>query len=418
MRVLFVTKEYLPKPTPPGLCIMHVQKALLDKGVHSDVLMVADSDGLYCHGDYGDVYSIKSGLNFEKKKENVVKYLKVHIPMLFTWPVPSYSRVNDYRRVIKKLDEERHYDAIIGTMFPPDVCVACSVFDHFFYYELDSLINNPMYKSGYKKYMRHRLFRLEEKLFDSSELIIHLNQNRKFYDKEKYKKYQDRFVYSDIPYLIETDNSCNDNAKNIMIDMPEDQLLMVYSGHLSKDYRPPFDLIELIKRIIKEVNVKCLFFSRGDCEDALRQAEIETNGAIKRMGYVSQDVLSLYTNRADFLLDIGNRLSGEDYSLPSKVVDYMSIGKPIIHMNGVNDSAIEYLEKYGLALNLPQKIDDSYVEKIVIPFIRDNKGRVKSFSEVAGKFPQNTPKYTADLIIDAIDKRNNEKKYGMFGDTI
>lgn len=404
MRILFVTKEYLPKPTPPGLCIMHVQKALLDKGVSSDVLMVEDSEGLYCHGEYGDVFSIKAGLAFEKKKGNIIDYLKVHIPMIFTWPVPSTKRVNDYRRMIAKLDDERHYDAIIGTMFPPDVCVACSAFDHFFYYELDSLINNPMYKTGLKKYMGHRLKRLEKTLFDNAELIIHLNHNKIFYGREQYKRYANKSVYTDIPYLVEKEPHINPGIIETE-DISDDQLLMIYSGHLSSNYRPPFKLIELIKEISKYMGVKCLFFSRGDCEDALRQAEIETNGSIKRMGYVSQEVLAAYTNRADFLLDIGNRLSDDDYSLPSKVIDYMSIGKPIIHMNGVNDSAIGYLEKYGLALNVPEEFNKSYVEGTVMPFIWRSRGRIQDFKKTVVKFPQNTPEYTADLIIRAIENQ-------------
>lgn len=418
MRVLFVTKEYLPKPTPPGLCIMHVQKALKDRGVQSDVLMVADSEGLYCHGDYGDVYSIKSGITFEKKKVNLFEYLKVHIPMLFTWPVPSYKRVNDYRKMIRQLNVEHHYDAIIGTMFPPDVCVACSVFDHFFYYELDSLINNPVYKSGIKKYMRGRLSRLEHKLFDRAEFIIHLNNNHLFYGKEKYRKYDEKSAYSDIPYLIQIQSN-KVNTADISADLADDQLLMVYSGLLSQDYRSPTKLIELIKQVSKHISVKCLFFSRGDCEDELRQAEIDTNATVRRMGYVSQEVLTAYTNRADFLLDIGNNLSGEDYSLPSKVIDYMATGKPIIHMNGHNDSAIQYLEKYGLALNVPEDMDETFINTKVLKFIEESRGKIKDFSEVAAKFPQNTPEYTAKLMIDAIKKRNANQSDILAGeDTI
>ena len=405
MRVLFVTKEYLPKPTPPGLCIMHIQKALLEKGVASDVLMVADCEGLYVHGECGDVFSIRSGISFEKKRENIIDYLKVHIPMLFTWPVPSTKRVKDYRRVIKELDSERHYDAIIGTMFPPDVCVACSVFDHFFYYELDSLINNPMYKSGLKKYMGCRLARLEKKLFDSAELIIHLNNNRIFYGKDKYKRYKDKSVYTDIPYLIKSDSK-KECEKSIDEAFCDNQIVMVYSGHLSRDYRPPFQLIEVIKMISKQMDVKCFFFSRGDCEDALRQAEIDTDGVLKRMGYVSQAVLSAYTDRADFLLDIGNRLSGDDYSLPSKVIDYMAMGKHIIHMNGVNDSAIDYLEKYELAICVPDDCSEKYIKHNVVTFIRESRGKRQDFSDVVCKFPQNTPGYTAALIIEEIRKRN------------
>lgn len=407
MRVLFVVKEYIPKPIPPGLCVMKVQKALLERGVQSDVLMAGDKEGLYCTIETGDVYSIKSEITFEKKREGIINFLKFHIPMLITWPVPSIKKVNDYRRMIAKLNSERHYDAIIGTMFPPDVCIACSVFDHFFLYELDSLINNPMYKEGFKKYLRHRLYYLEQKLFDRAELIIHLNNNKKFYSKEKYSMYSDKSVYTDIPELTDKSDS-NDVGiidNNFLQEMSEDEIVMVYSGHLSKEYRSPSNLIKLIKGVSKSINLKCLFFSRGDCEDDLRKAEKETNGVIKRMGYVSQEELTRYTHRADFLLDIGNRLCGEDYSLPSKVIYYMAIGKPIIHMNGINDSAIAYLEKYGLAFNVSEEKSQEEIFKEVLEFIKNNKGRKIPFKDVAEKFPQNTPVYTADLIINQIKKR-------------
>ena len=75
MRVLFVVKEYLPKPTPPGLCVMNVQQALFEKGVQSDVIMVSDNEGHYSSSDIGDVYSIKSGISFEKKDKGIWDYL-------------------------------------------------------------------------------------------------------------------------------------------------------------------------------------------------------------------------------------------------------------------------------------------------------------------------------------------------------
>ena len=99
MRVLFVVKEFLPKPTPPGICIMNVQKALLEKGVQSDVLMVGEDEGLYRSSEMGEIYSIKSEISFETGKEGIFGYLKTRIPMIFTWPVPSMKRVQDYRRV-------------------------------------------------------------------------------------------------------------------------------------------------------------------------------------------------------------------------------------------------------------------------------------------------------------------------------
>ena len=403
MRVLFVVKEFLPKPTPPGICIMNVRNALLEKGVKSDVLMVGDKEGIYKTDDVGTVYSIQSKITFEKGKEGLFSYIKTRIPMLLTWPVPSMKRVRDYQRMIKELDSNYHYDAIIGAMFPPDVCVACSVFEHFFYYEFDSLVNNPMYKERFKKYLSYRLYRLEKKLFDRAELIIHLNQNKPFYSKAKYDRYSHKTVYTDIPELVEIPFSHADAINNNTNSSCK--VVMVYSGHLSKEYRSPTILISLIKKIATVINVECLFFSRGDCEDELRKAEEDTKGIIRRMGYVSQEELSYYTDKADFLLDIGNRLSGEDYSLPSKVICYMAIGKPIIHLNGVNDSAIDYLEKYGLSINIgDDTLSDDTIQS-VLSFIINNRGKHIPFQEVETAFPQNTPAYTADIIINQINNR-------------
>ena len=307
--------------------------------------------------------------------------------MLFTWPVLSVKRVKDYRRLVQKLNEEKHYDAIIGTLFPVDVCLACYKYNHFILYELDSLINNPVYKEGIKKYLVLRLIQIEKKLYDRAELIIHLNNNKEFYCKNRYKKYSEKSVYTDIPYLI--NRSLNMNRKiddeNMQCTM-DDTILVVYAGLLSKDYRSPGRLIELVKEISKYINIECLFFSRGDCEDQLRKAETDTDGVIRRMGYVSQDVLGKYMDRADFLLDIGNRLFGEDYSLPSKVIEYMATGKPIIHMNGVNDSAIKYLEKYGNAINVSGDISVEQAGRDVLTFIKNTRGKRIPFEKVAEKF--------------------------------
>lgn len=149
-----------------------------------------------------------------------------------------------------------------------------------------------------------------------------------------------------------------------------------------------------------------MFFSRGDCEDELRKAEKETGGKIKRMGYVSQDKLAFYMDKADFFLDIGNRLSGEDYSIPSKVIDYMSTGKPIIHVNGTNDKVIDYLKLYGLAINISDSLSIDVAQQEVLRFIKDNKDKRVPFSELAIKFPKNTPEYTANILVNQIQKRS------------
>lgn len=402
VRILFVVKQYLPKPIPPSLCVMNVQRALINMGIESDTIMLGDDDGFYCRTEYGNVYSIKGTISFEKKRNGIISYWRVHLPMIFTWPIPSMKTVDAYKKMIRELDEANHYDAIVGTLCPVDVCAACSAFDHFYLYELDSLINNPMYKEGIKKYFTNRLVRWEKRLFDKAECIIHLNNNRNFYAKDQYAKYADKSCFTDVPNLIKG----NTSESNFDLNVPADGVVrMVYSGALSQSFRSPESLIRIIEELSKSMKIECLFFSRGDCEDILRAAEKRSDGVIKRMGYVSQEELAQYTERADFLLSIGNRLEGEDYSLPSKVICYISTGKPIIHINGTNDSAIVYLEQYGLSLNVDtdQPLEETCAQ--IARFIGESKGKRIPFEKAKKLFPQNTPEYTANLIAERIKRR-------------
>ena len=64
-------------------------------------------------------------------------------------------------------------------------------------------------------------------------------------------------------------------------------------------------------------------------------------------------------------------------------------------------------------------MDETFINTVVLKFIEESRGKIKDFSEVAAKFPQNTPEYTAELIIDAIKKRNANQSDILAGeDTI
>ena len=80
---------------------------------------------------------------------------------------------------------------------------------------------------------------------------------------------------------------------------------------------------------------------------------------------------------------------------PSKIYEYMSNGKPIIHAyTWEKDPCIEPLMKYGNALLLNAKNDVDI--NVVSKFIEDC--HIIPYSEVKAKFESATPEITADLI--------------------
>ena len=97
-------------------------------------------------------------------------------------------------------------------------------------------------------------------------------------------------------------------------------------------------------------------------------------------------------DRSDILLSIGNK--GTEMA-PSKIYEYMSTGKPIIHVySEENDPCIEQLVKYGNALLIKEGNDS---RDLIVEFINSRKNI--DTSDVFKRFISSTPSYTVDLII-------------------
>ena len=104
------------------------------------------------------------------------------------------------------------------------------------------------------------------------------------------------------------------------------------------------------------------------------------------------DVAIEYLGNADILLSIGN---AESPMAPSKIYEYMSTGKPIIHVYTYEkDPCIEPLKKYGNALLLNDEASDMY--KKILSFVTEAKEL--QFERVRELFKTATPEYTVNLI--------------------
>ena len=152
-----------------------------------------------------------------------------------------------------------------------------------------------------------------------------------------------KITYVEHPLLKKTNNSYK------MID--DGKIRLMYAGALYKYYRSP----EYLLKVFTLINGSYLLniFSAGNCEkmiDKFSRKDIR----IKNNGYVSVDVLDEEYSNADILLSIGNFKS---QNLASKIFEYMSLGKPIIHFYvNPNDPVLKLLFKYPLSLTVEQNL--------------------------------------------------------------
>ena len=137
----------------------------------------------------------------------------------------------------------------------------------------------------------------------------------------------------------------------------------------------------------------------------IKECQDYENTKVCSHGYVPIPDLNMAVSKCDFMLSIGNCFSGTVTSLPSKVISYMAYGKPIIHIDGgPNDSAKLYLQQYPYCLIIDPNADIEDNAFKMKAFMRDNLGKRVPFDDVQQCFQLNTPKYTAQQIVNAVQK--------------
>ena len=393
MRVLFVLGKYYPYASANGVCVSSIQKALLNKGIESDVVVEGKdySESISPYG-YGKIYHAKleTYLDYSRLK----RYLSV-----FRYPLFYPNNISNFQSAIDHALSENSYDAIIAVLKPLDGAVAASKYSNMLLYELDSITNNDDNQRGIRRLLRFRAEKYELKLYENANAIFHMMSHRAFYEKDKYRSFVKKTIFLDIPQL------CNENIPDHTED--GENVTIMYSGILNRKMRSPEYAISLINSYVTLFgeNIELNFFSRGNCEEILEIAQNESNGVIRRHGYVSLEELNKEVSATDFLLSIGNNLTGQVTSLPSKVISYMAYGKPIIHIDaGKNDIAKEYLSKYPLAIIIDPHSDLGDNAKKINAFIHECKGKRVPFEHVESIFTMNTPAFTANCIEQSISR--------------
>jgi glycosyltransferase involved in cell wall biosynthesis len=145
--------------------------------------------------------------------------------------------------------------------------------------------------------------------------------------------------YLVIEGMIEADDTSIDDKS---LEVKDDEYIM-YAGSLRKKY----GIMKLIEafRQIEETGVKLYIFGSGDAEKDINRLSKENNNIVFK-GLVPQSRVFAYEKRALFL--VNPRPSNEEftkYSFPSKTIEYMSSGTPVIttRLKGIPDEYDNYL---------------------------------------------------------------------------
>jgi hypothetical protein len=263
----------------------------------------------------------------------------------------------------------------------------------FVVYMLDSLGNSDGNKYMSQEWVNKKGVEWERKIFDRAKGIINLRCHEEYYNNLKYDIFRNKMMIADIPLLRET------ITKNINIPSAFDAVKInwVYAGSLDSSIRNPDFACDFFLALTTKNNKNFHFFSKGNCETTLKKYANKSQGLIIPHGHVPINIIHGVFNQADILVNIGNEHS--DF-IPSKIFEYISKGKAIVHFYSQNnDICIPYLQRYPLAICIKQ--DYSSLEKNIERYEEFEKliSDVKiDFNELKEIFIENTPEYNAELI--------------------
>lgn len=175
---------------------------------------------------------------------------------------------------------------------------------------------------------------------------------------------------------------------------------LVYAGGLDRTTRNPTYMLDLFGHLEQETAFELHMYSYGNCEPLIRERRYER--FVEAHGRVAPEEAVDAMLQADFLISHGN---DSDSTTPSKIFDYMSTGRPIMHFYYRDDDPyLEYLERYGLGcvVRVGSGIADS-VSKLK-HFIEASRNLRVDFKSLERSFPECLPSHLSAALQRASDE--------------
>lgn len=389
-KIAFIASGYINQSEANAICLKNIIDIMKDS-IKVDIISI-EKEAYECNSD--GIFAIKQN-NVVEKNEIIRKIIKfMHMP------VGSRRLSKLVARRVCSLLKKRKYDALIAVVNPVESADAIYYIKRrnpqqkVILYEIDPASNRyKEARSLFEKVWKFKSILWEKKIYEHCDKIIHMKTHSSHFSQMCFRKYQDKVLYLDIPsFRIDFLPT---------ISKPDSKICMVYAGAFYPALRNPFPMLDVLKKLNRLVPISVkIFTGSGMIEQIKKYVEDESSFFVSN--YISQDALRLELCKADFLLDLGNK---ESDFLPSKTLQYMGTGKPIIHfMPDTGDVAVDYLRRYKDAISVFMDTSENNINSIVSfiqkerlsPYICDSKKLMQLFLE-------NTPQYTAQKLMEILN---------------
>ena len=405
MNIVVLCGSYYPYMNPPASCLdKYIQELkkqhcidVIAPSTHIDDKSFNDSN-IALHYISNTRNSIKAHCRSHiEKNEHAKIYKLIQIAALaygrflsyFTYPTRESWMIKKYLRELDNINRQHTIDAIISVSFP--VCPHFAAYKYkmghpeikWITYSTDpfALNDNASFNYSFFKGARKRKnLQWEEKYLKAADFNI--------FTEELIKASIQSFSLNPnkcVAFPFTLNPSITTESKDLLHTSPPK---VVYAGNLYAKIRNPKKILDVMASVGE---VDTYLFQAGDCDAILsdynKRDNIHVSALLPRDEY-----LHLVNDEADIHINIGNTVS---LQAPSKMVQLISTGKPILNFYSVWDVQCDMIDKYPLGLNIGP--DDNDIDK-VRSFCLDNYHKSISYQEIKELYPENIFEKQMDIL--------------------
>ena len=179
----------------------------------------------------------------------------------------------------------------------------------------------------------------------------------------------------------------------------DDMIRLLFCGWLYSDIRSPQYFLDIVSRLDERFEVT---FMGRECELLQERFPIETKAKLITLPQQPYETALQAMADADIMINIGNSVP---VHMPSKTLEYINTGKPMVNFYKMEDCpTLYYTKRYPQTLNLYEgDADIDQAAKTFVQFCEENKGKTVDRDYILREYADCTPEYIAQKILDCLE---------------
>lgn len=391
-RVLFVLERLKTQNSPNALCVVNIAEYMRRLGVIKIDYLSWEDEVFVDEPQKGRYFLCR-----QKPQRDIIR----KIVKIKKMPLSDILITKELAKKIILLQEQNKYNLIVAVMNPPETAEALYRAKmknrdiNYILYEIDP--NSNRYKEPMpilNRYLMWKAIKWEKKVYTKADYIIHMCSHKQHYSALCFKQFENKTIYLDIPGLtMDCYESKNKGIPNTFL----------YTGAFYPDLRSPNRMIYIMSRYINcygglfDIYTKTM---HKVIRSLINRYNISEH--ILLHNAISKEEIGREIRKREILISVGNKNS--DF-VPSKTLDYIGTNKKIIHFySDDKDVSIPYLKKYKKCLFIKDSVSPDAAVVLIDKFINDKDYPNWGKNELEQMFQCNTPRYTANSLINVIQK--------------